>query len=74
MSLIEEKMYDLENKNKIKIVDYSFLNSNRLASVEIEEEIEAHKYRKINEIFFEAMETRYRCSSCKLPCKISRLH
>ena len=50
----KEKIYDLENVNKINIDDYSFLNSNKLPASKIEEEIEAHKYRKIDKIFFEA--------------------
>ena len=51
---LNEKIYDLENKNKINIDDYSFLNSNKLPSKEIEEIIDEHKYRKIDKKFFEA--------------------
>ena len=51
---LNEKIYDLENRNKINIDDFSFLNSNKLSSKEIEEIIEDHKYRKIDKIFFEA--------------------
>ena len=51
---IKEKIYDLENKNKINIDDFSFLNSNKLPTSTIDEEIETHKHRKIDKIFFEA--------------------
>ena len=54
--LTEEKIYDLENKNKINIDDYSFLNSSKLTSVEIEEEINEEDILQSDEEYEEVEE------------------
>jgi hypothetical protein len=53
-SQIRDKIFDLENENKGIPDEFAFLNSNKLPFEEIEEEIEMHKNRKIEKIFFEA--------------------
>ena len=53
-SELREKIFDLENEDKGIPDEFTFLNSNKLPLKEIEEEIEMHKHRKIEKIFFEA--------------------